>query len=187
MYIKPFVLIFLAILSVISFGQATLDADLIYNLEPYQLVDENTGNTENILGGTIVMVDGADADAVLSLAEVISITAHTTMGTYTADATEGSVELGTGTFNNGQLFGGVIFLDEYDLDDGFIDWGGGDYITLTGDGNNGPFFTTNVSSPFLVASQAIPEPNSSVIAVVLLGAFLLKRRPRSKEHGNVIG
>ena len=153
-------------------------ADLIYNFVQHELVAENgSGETVFVTGGELVLVDGADDDGILQSSEVISATVHTSLiSNLTANVLEGSL-FGFGTFSNGQLIGGYMMVDEDDLDDTFVDWGGGDKISF---GNDDEYFSKDVDpGNFVIATRAVPEPATmSVFGSMIFVALTMRRRKR---------
>ena len=156
-------------------------ADLIYNFVTHELFAESeSGEMVTITGGELVMVDGADDDGILQTSELISATVHTTdLSNLTANVLEGSL-FGNGTFSNGQLIGGILSLDEDDLDDTYVDWGGGDKITY---GDDGVYFVKDISpGNFVIATRAVPEPSSAMIVFGALVIGLCGRRKKKDRR-----
>lgn len=161
----------------VSMFAAKASGDLIYYFVEQELVAEDgSGEVQSITGGELVLVDGADDDGILQSNEVISAFVNTSSGgPFTADVNEGSLSA-FGTFSNGQLIGGSVFLNEDDLNLTYVDWGGGDKISFAYEGD---FFSKDISpGNFVIATRAVPEPSS---AMVVLGGLMFGLCGRRKK------
>ncbi len=161
----------LALAATLVFATGTASGELIYAMEPHTLPEGVGGE---IFGGTLTLTNNAEADGVLTISDILAWEVNHSDTTFDGDQSD--VEIATGTFSNDQLLGGSLFLRESGLSDAFIDYGGGDLITVTADSVS--FFWTEVTPPFVIANRVgiIPEPGTAGVCVMIMMAVLGRRR-----------
>ena len=168
-------LYFTAIIFVFAvFSVASARADLVYNIVPYELENETTYTPEYVLGGTITMVDGADADGVLTLEEIIEARIQNTMsGEVWAyddyDFTNINVQ-----FVGNELIG-EIRIQHTNTGEAFVDWGGGDLLSISNEFNS-EFAQAPWSSNNAIAVRSVPEPASCLFLISAATLPLFRRK-----------
>jgi hypothetical protein len=151
-------------------------ADLVYDILPQMLTNETTNLPESILGGTIVLVDSATDDGVLSTAEIIEATVHNTMsGTVYANDSFDFSQINV-TFSGNQL-NGYLRVQHTNTGEAFIDWGGGDLISIS-NSTRTQFAQADWNPPRTIAIRGVPEPNSGLLIAgwTVAGLFIGFRR-----------
>ena len=161
------------------------EADLVYHVTPQQLINDGNGQAEEITGGEIRMVDGADSDGILTPAELISMTVYNSLGEngitkWDESAPEGGVYFDTLQFDNGNLVG-RLDLQDFSQDGAWIKYGSDpgfeNSLFILGQSE---YATGDWNSPFVIAtSSAVPEPAGLGICLLLGYVGMIRNRRRA--------
>lgn len=160
--------------STFLFAQSS-SADLLYYVAPQELEHETEYTTEFIYGGTITMVDGADADGILVKEEIIEARIQNSMSgeVYAYDQYDF-------TNVNAQFIGndlvGQMRIQHTNSGEAFIDWGNGDLVSIS-DEHLQEYAQAPWSSSNVIATRAVPEPTACFM-ILPAAAFALSRRKR---------
>lgn len=156
-------------------------ADLVYQINPQTLTNETTNELEYIYGGTLRMLDNAADDGILTAEEILEVTVHNSLaGTIVAndDFDITNVNL---TFNGLDL-NGSLRVQQTATGQAFVDWGGGDLISISNEALN-EYAQADWNAPFSLASRAVPEPGSAGIVFAIVAVIAAPRRNRRRRAG----
>jgi hypothetical protein len=162
------------------FGLQNANADLIYNIVPQDLINETDSGPEQILGGTIRLVDGADADGILSASEIIEVQVENTMAGLVV-AYDSFDFLNVDATFSGNLLIGNLQIQHTNTGEAFVDWGGGDLLSIS-NSNRTEFASAPWNSSSAIAVRAIPEPGTGLVALSAIPLVFVRRWRRCRRQ-----